>query len=756
MKPEPIRGGGFAGGTFIGAPNVDISSPLRDLAKSIGIAGDSMTKTLIAKNLKGIEDKQKLALDEAAIFEQTTAGYTSEKLNAEIESEPMLAKFKENPYLLPAINVYRGRKQADEMALTMVQAGIDVGDPDGVRQFYEENAPDLKDPFYARGFNEQNARLQAQFSQRQLQDAINQVETEAIEASSTLFADEFARTGDIGATTAALRASPFGAKLTPKQLNDIQLELATRYALDGDVAKFDALTTGKRGDAPSLLDSPQTAVDVRRLRSQAENVAHEKTSGQRRAAMDTLENEINSGRLTSNALLNDPRYLSLAAPGQGPGEMSSAQKQVKDQYDAAQIRFAEKAERARAAREMQNQIDEITRSAANQMAAGNGYLVEDVKIANPVTGAIKTITAAMQTEFAISGARKQLLGDSPMSYREADAPQRYKEYFGYLAKNAKEDPLVTRAFGAMTSNLSVETLKEDPTSAVQALTMWRSMSDHQQGRYSKDERTSRIMEMAANYIGDNPLMQPEVALSKAAARADSGIRPVRSDSKLVNNILTGLTITDPSGAKSWFGFGSRKDATPDKGQVAGFVADRTSEALQFGMTEAEASESVQKQVAAMFVTVNGAAVRLPQEPNKKGIIQSPEDWAKDVSVFIGGIAASEGVPSAELYMVSDGVSGDRYTLFRRQKAEDGEEATPTLLGSYRASDIGVTAAMTRVAAENTKQVFSKAPGAPQGTQEQLAAGDLVDIDKSSKAYAKELTNTTSRDYFGNSLEFADK
>ena len=724
MKPEQIRGGGFAGGTFIGAPNVDISSPLRDLTKSLGIATEGVVKSLTGDYLKGIDDKKQVALDEAAIFEQTTAGYTSEKLRAEIESEPMLAKFKENPYLLPAINVYRGRKQADELALQMVQSGIDVGDPDGVRQFYEENAPDLNDPFYARGFNEQNARLQAQFSQRQLQNAINQVETETIEASSTLFADEFARTGDIGATTAALRASPFGAKLTPKQLNDIQLELAQRLALDGNLTAFDALTTGKRGDAPSLFDSPQTAVDVRRLRAQAENVAHEKTSGQRRAAMDTLETEINAGRLTSNALLNDPRYLSLADPGQGPGEMSAAQKQVKDQYDAAQIRLAEQYARERQAREIQEMVDEVSRNAAQQMAEGKGWMIGNVRIPLP-NGGTKVITAAQQTEFAIEGTRKALLGDNPMSYREEDAPQKYKQYFGYLAKNNKEDDLVKRAFGAMTSDLTLDALTEDPTSAVQALTMWRSMSDHQQSRYSTNPRTANIMEMASNYLGDNPMLKPEAALAKAAVRADSGVRSIRSDSKLIEKAAKGLTLMDASGGKSWWG-GKGKGVTPDLGQVRGFVSEQITEGLQFGLTEDEAVERANKQAAAMFVQVNGAAVRLPQTPSKSGIIQSPEDWAKDVSVFISGVANAEQVPNEELYLVHNGLDTDTYTLFRRRPSANDTPTVPVFVGNYTAADIGVASAMTKGIAGQTEAAVSKKPGATSAPKQRTGDEAIAD------------------------------
>lgn len=729
MKPEPIRGGGFAGGTFIGAPNVDTSSPLRDLAKSIGIAGESVTKSLIAKNLKGIEDKQKLALDEAAIFEQTTAGYTSEKLNAEIESEPMLAKFKANPYLLPAINVYRGRKQADDMALRMVQSGIDIGDPDGVSKFYQENAPDLKDPFYARGFNEQNARLQAQFSSRQLSDAVTQVETERVEAASTLFGDAFNSLGDIGAATQALLDSPFGAALEPKQRNDIQLELAQKLALEGDLERFDLLTTGKRGDAPSMLDSPQLASDVLRLRAQAENVAHEKTAGQRRAAMDTLETEINAGRLTANALFKDPRYLSLADIGQAQGEMSAAQKQVKDQYDAAQIRLADQYARERQAREMQTMLDEATRAASTMMANGQGYAIEDVKIPT-ANGSFKTFTASMLTELAIGGTRKQLLGDNPMSYREADAPQKYTAYFRYLGKNNKEDALVKRAFGAMTADLNLETITEDPSSAIQALTMWRSMSAHQQGRYNTDPRTGRLMEMASNYISENPLMKPEAALSKAAARADSAVPAIRRDSKLITKAVTGLTITDPSGEKSWFGFGGQKDFRVDRGQVDGFVQEKITEALQFGMTEDEAVESAQRQAQGMFVQANGVAVMLPQAPNKAGILQSPEDWAKDVATFVGANAAANGIPNEEVYLVANGARDNYYTLFRRQTDEDGKPTMPLPLGEYSAADIGVSSAMTKTAADAVYGKVTKKPDVqltPEGKK--VRSGDQIQADR---------------------------
>lgn len=262
MKPEQIRGGGFAGGTFTGAPNVDISSPLRDLSKSLGIATEGITKSLAADYLKGIDDKKKIALDEAEIFEQTTAGYTSEKLRAEIESEPMLAKFKENPYLLPAINVYRGRKQADELALQMVEAGVDTGDADGVRAFYEQNAPDLNDPFFARGFNEQNARLQAQFSQQQLAEAMKQATTDRVQATATVWRDVFFSSGgDATAAYDAVMQTPFGKSVEPGELTRIQMEFAQQLAVEGNVDMLSKLATSKRGTAPTLSEDVNTAAD---------------------------------------------------------------------------------------------------------------------------------------------------------------------------------------------------------------------------------------------------------------------------------------------------------------------------------------------------------------------------------------------------------------------------------------------------------------------------------------------------------------
>ena len=726
MKPEQIRGGGFAGGTFIGAPNENTSSPLRDLARSLGVATEGITKSLAADYLKGIDDKKKIALDEAEVFEQTTAGYTSEKLRAEIESEPMLAKFKENPYLLPAINVYRGRKQADELALQMVEAGIDTGDADGVRAFYEQNAPDLNDPFFARGFNEQNARLQAQFNQQQLKDAITTAEQDRIGGISTVWVEAFqASGGDPAAATAAVKASAFGKSVKGQELTGIQMQYAEKLSVEGKLDELTKLLTSPRDGAPPLTEDINTAADSARFLAQARERATVATAGARRATQQELYDLIDRGASRA-ALRSSPQFMSLATPGQAEGALSQEQEEVLNRHRARSEQLRQEAERRELAVLVEERTNQAIADAANKFSTGNVFDITDVSITNPVTGAKRTLTASSMVQTVVDGLRSTTLGDQPFALEGPEAQQRYSAYFGLLSKNGTTDARAKKALAAMTSDVSLAGIQADPASASQALLMWRSMDANARKLHSPGGQQEAVLKMAASYLSDNPRMAPEAALMKAATRLESPAPKVDLFSASTKKAAKAVQLVDPSGAKEWFGLGKRKGFDPDDRQIQAFVQDRINEGLANRMTLEEATEFATAEAQTMFVAVNGAAVMLPERPDPRGVIPNPEAWAKDVGAVLGAASVAEGLPSDRLKIVATGRGDDSYVLLK--SSEDGS-TPPEPIYEYSAQEIVRLASGLRA---------KSAEVLPKGKKAEAPAASVEDLVEEVKDDRKQL------------------
>jgi hypothetical protein len=282
--------------------------------------------------------------------------------------------------------------------------------------------------------------------------------------------------------------------------------------------------------------------------------------------------------------------------------------------------------------------------------------------------------------------------------------------------------------------------------------MYRNMSDNQRKLLSLNAREDKVLKMSATYMSENPLMKPEVALSKAVQRADSGVPRVERDGRLITKAAKDLLLPDPSGAKMGFS-GKRKPFSPDQGQVNSFLQERVTEGLQFGMTEEEAVAYARSDAAAMFTVVNGTAVMLPQRPDKNGLIAAPEDWAKSVATTLGGIAAAEGLKMEDVYMTAKGVGENRYDVFQRQYDEEGNETAPLLLDTVTASEVSVAAAMTSQAAGSIMDRVSAKPPATAAASSGPAKAATQDKDRE---IGRDARDPTKRDFLGNDLEFANE
>lgn len=709
MKPEMTQGGGFAGGVFTGPAARPQGNALFDLAEAIGAGGRALVGGLVDDHGQRIETLKLDASKEAEIFEQTTAGYTSEMLNAELESEPMAQRFKENPYLLPAINVYRGRKLADELGLRMVEEGIDTGDAESVRAWYQTNAPNLDDPFFARGFNEQNARLQAQFNQQQLKEALQKAEDDRIAGAGEIWREVFFATGDVNAAKAAVDESVFGKSLSGRELAGIQFEFAKQLAVEGNLEMLDALVFTRRGDAPSLAEDARYAGDVATLLDQARLKRTQDEAGFRNANQIALRERINAG-ISRAALEGSKEFAALARPGQKEGAYSQEQYEVLAAHLVKQESLREEYKRLEAVTRMEAAIAGAEARAASLLEAGAGYMIEDFEYVDPVTGKGKKVSASALRNGSINFLRSQALGPEPFSLQGEDA-KRYRLYTDALSASGETDDRLKRALAGMASSLTPEGLADNPEAAIQAYTIFSNLSPGSRSRYVPNARTRAILENTSSIIGDNPRIEPLVALRRATAVADSPIR-LGPASVPVKNVIEDIRLVDPQGERSFFGIaGPRKKFAPDSAQLREFVSSRMTEYRTFGMTDEAASEAAAREAADMFVAVNGVAVRLPEKPMASGIAPGPEQWARDVLQFVDNFASASDIPSEELRVIWN--NENNYSVVRQV-----EGAEPELMGYVSAADIHIDATETRKAAMGVLRATSSKPK-PQSPEETI-------------------------------------
>lgn len=715
MKPEQTQGGGFAGGVFTGPGAAPPRSSLFELADALGATGRTAVGGLVDDFGKRIETNKKAALDEAAIFEQTTAGYTSEMLQAEIDSEPMAAKFKANPYLLPAINVYRGRKLADELGLRMVQEGIDTGDAEAVQGWYQNNAPDLSDPFYARGFNEQNARLQAQFSQQQLKEALSQAEQDRLAGAGEIWREAFFASGDVNLAKAAVDESVFGASISGRELAGIQFEFAKQLAVEGNIEMLDKLVGTPRGEAPSLAQDARYAGDVATLVAQARLKRTQDEEGFRNAAQITLLEKVNAGT-SRQSIEQSPEFAALARPGQQEGAYSQEQTEILRAHISRQESLRKEAEQRRVAARMEAAIAGAEARAASLVASGEAYMVEDLEYVDPETGKKKKVSGATLRNGAVNFLRGQVLGATPFSLKGDDA-RVYRTYTDTLAAGKQQDPQLKAALNGMASALTSSGLQENPESVLQAYEIYRNLSNHGRQTYVSDGRTRAILEKIDRQIQDHPQMDVLAAAKKAVSVAESGIR-IQPTSKLVGSTASALKLEDPINVKPWYVGGGNKKFTPDRSQVQDFLAERITDFVAFGMAPEEAATAARKDAEQMFTVVNDVAVRLPEFPAGAGEsagIPTAKAWGEDVHRFLTAVGAKGNMPMDELRLTW--TTGNQYALTRVTKGKDGVEDLEFLDNVYVGDILSVNYKMAKEANAVAGVLTSKKT--PQSLEEKI-------------------------------------
>lgn len=268
--PEAIQRGGFQGGVHVQAEQAPQGNSLIELAQSLSSLTGAVSRAGGQMVQQRADRLREIAPEEMTqVVEGELAGYNAQQIGEALETEPMLARFRENPYLLPLLRRHQGRTAAQEWSQRMAEE-VDVRDPNAVQAWMEENTPELGDDrFVSAGFNEEAQRWRNQIGQLQLQEIVSDAKAARIDAYATDFRRMVEEHG-AEAAFAGARENQSALEVSGPEASQAQLRVARAFAEAGDRETARAILETRRGDAPSLLQSGQYGADAEALLDTAE------------------------------------------------------------------------------------------------------------------------------------------------------------------------------------------------------------------------------------------------------------------------------------------------------------------------------------------------------------------------------------------------------------------------------------------------------------------------------------------------------
>jgi hypothetical protein len=562
---------------------------LTELAAALGRMNPALDRAMVTRETNRVDTLRRTGNEaQEQIIANEFQGYTAAQIGESLQSEPMAARFAANPYILPALKVHRGRVSADEMAHSMLEAGVNPADPDAVSAYLQENAPQDDDPFFARGMTEQLDRHRAQWTQMQMQSTLREAEGARVSMGGRELLTSFQDSGDWGVALAALYDTP---GLDGHEKGQIALDQIRVLANAGDLASAEALANTQRGTAPSLAEDSRTSVEVSTALATARVRWEQNQQDGYVTARDEVRDAINAG-MTRASLEADPRFLQL------PVEMQSQARGWQGNATAGRVRDARVAENQRrrdAARfDRDNQrdlgerstialdnmletgatLEEIeatdaygnlgtaqqrayrrrvrdhnaaspaseraTSNAAFTDAAsqrilgaqigesinGNPVSFEPYSEVNPDTGRAVTISTTDQRREFVGALRASILGDAGWNQPE-EGRARYREYTNRLrAAGNLPDPQMSARLDAASIYLSPEGAQSMNVPVVkQAFDMYSSVDTWARSAFVTDDNTRAVFEEIARTL----TVAPETPFAEAAATAVAarGLQQVR-------------------------------------------------------------------------------------------------------------------------------------------------------------------------------------------------------------------------------------
>lgn len=662
---QGIARGGFSGGTFVSARAPVQSNSLMELSDALGTlnqAGQGAVRSYKNRELAEsraaeraaqaakIEAKEQddllrgEASKEAERIRASLTGYTSEQLGAAFETDEMAAKFKENPYILPALSVHTGRVKADEIAMAMVDAGVDVDDPQQVNEYLQANGPQDADEFFSRGFNEQLQRHQAQFVQKALQAKINKADSLRTEAAGREFLTVYRDTGDVQAAVDALNGAQLG--LSGTEQTEVQLSMLRTAAAQGDLELATAIASANRGSAPTLETDANVIDDVAALIEQAE-LRHEQNSQDAYIAKRTeFYDRIDAG-VSRRTIENDPEFQALP---------QSFQSQVIERH-----RHTRDRKQAEARTQYKEWFKTTAKTEAGQGALqkilnGEGATIDDFEATDPATGATVSVSRSQLVEEGVRQVRQSYLGDTPFSLT-GDDTERYRQYTRRLAQSDLFDPMLKGHMEGLGALLTPEAMLEGAGDISQGFTIYKSMDPVIARRYVSDTRTRAVFETMDRLQQRSPDASPEDIARRAVAIAAMDKPPLEDGSKLVREAVKGLEIEDPLNDKGTFLFlwgGGSEEETPDGLYAQPWIADRANEYYAFNGDIGASVEQAQADFKSEHTVVRRRVVQLPNGATGDPLMsrETPTSWATKSEAFLNGLSDLDERENSEGYSMN--------------------------------------------------------------------------------------------------------
>lgn len=369
IRPEGIRGGGFAGGASAGATRPVQGNSLQDLARgleSLSGAGRRYADLQHRLNQQDAAEAAKRSAEEdayrAELFERDMQGASTADMIAAVAEDPELSQA--GPNLAALLQNSIGRTSAREMADLFVQQNPDSNDPGAFREFVGQQAPQI-DGLASAAFNDEIDRFASQFDS-QARSALRQdIIDDAMTTVSLQFDDAYAATGDVSTALSsayALLSDPErGMSLNKKRFNDVKWDLAQRFRDQGMLEEYLEVVNFQENPAvPSLAQDSRFRDEVSEQFEIAES-KHKQVVSERGAAQIGYFQELTSvvdldGNAKNPATLrmvrNDPRYATLTSEqrtrvdGMAIAGMKAAKQRAERQATAAAAALEEAQEHA--------------------------------------------------------------------------------------------------------------------------------------------------------------------------------------------------------------------------------------------------------------------------------------------------------------------------------------------------------------------------------------------------------------------------
>jgi hypothetical protein len=672
--PEGIRRGGFQGGVHVSPAAITEDTGLLQLADSLAQFTGAATGAATQMHDQRIADLRRTGADEAAQIQSSFQGYTADQIGEALEGEPLAERFRQNPYILPALQVHRGRVAADDTASAMISAGVDPSDGEAVQQYLQENPSDTSDSFFSRGMNEQMDRYRAQWAQAQMRSGLQEAEATRVQAAGREFQTVFEDTGDLGQAVASLRSSELGLRGT--DITGILISSMRAAAQRGDADYVESLANLSRSDGiPTLAEDANVMSEVAGYREQADLRARQNAQDGHIQTRTDLYDVIREGA-TLDQLHSDPRFESLP---------ESMQSMVHERWYSDQNNRQTQARQQHTGWFRRTSRAESDSSAIDLLVAGRGEEITDIDLTDDATGTNVHYSRNERIEGATRYFRDQYLGENPLAV-PAEEGEKYRVYTQRLADGDLHDPMLQRYLDGLGGMMTVEGIISSAPDVAQGYTMYSNMDPVTARRYVTDPRSRSVFEQMDRYIQRDPDLDPAEAATRAVAFVDMDRPRLQDTSRLLRDTVRNLEVDDPATGGRRGLFWRRLDPNtvdPAYNAAQAWVGDRVHEYTAY-MGQEDAIAMAQADYQSEHTVVNGSILALPNGPMADPTMsrETPTKWHERSTSFLNGLADLAGTEGIEGYTM-DHAGGNAYIVH----APDGSVNFYTAEAIRRASEV---------------------------------------------------------------------